>query len=395
MVVQHTRSRCAAGFLALSLSIMSPLQAQAPTSATSSNVPEVEETDVATLPALSGRWAFITDGWSLGGTRIVDGESGKVMGTVHNGPLANFAIDPQGRFFYMAETIWTRGNRGKRQDLLTVYDARTLKIVSEIELPGRLLIGNRIFNLTISQDGRTAYIYNMDPSSSVLVVDLVKRRFVRAVEIPGCGLAIPAPSASTASLCSDGSMATVRYDAKLSGTPARSQTFFSAESDPIFDNSVVDTRSGKALFLTYSGLIYEVALGPKPAIGQPWSLQEAGGVPKAVTAPLAVNWLPGGREPIAYNSGTGRAYVLMHMGEFWTQKVPGTEVWEVDVAARKVLRRRKLEDGMQNIAITQDAAPLLFLNSDDGKLLILDVATMEQKHQLKGLGSGNVVTAGM
>jgi methylamine dehydrogenase heavy chain len=387
--------------LAALLGSSSALLAQVPRAAAlapstaSQDVPEAEDVDVATLPAVSPRWGFITDGWAVGGTRVVDGESGKIVGMVHNGPLANFAMDPQGRFFYMAETIWTRGNRGKRQDLLTVYDAHTLKILAEIDLPGRLLIGNRIFNLTVSQDGRTAYVYNLDPASSVIVVDLIKRRFVRSIEVPGCGLAIPAPSATTVSLCSDGSMATIRYDAKLSGAPERTAAFFSAQDDPIFDNSVVDTRSGKALFLTYSGLIYEVGLGLKPVIGAPWSLQEAGGAPKASTAPLATSWLPGGREPIAYNRTTGRAYVLMHLGEFWSQNLPATELWEVDVAARKVLRRKPLDNGMGNIAVTQDAAPLLFLNSEDGKLVILDAATLEQKHELKDVGSGNIVTAGM
>jgi methylamine dehydrogenase heavy chain len=36
--------------------------------------------------------------------------------------LADMAIDPAGKFYYVAETIWSKGNRGTRQDMVTVYD---------------------------------------------------------------------------------------------------------------------------------------------------------------------------------------------------------------------------------------------------------------------------------
>lgn len=355
-------------------------------------VPEVEENDVATLAPLGPHWAFITD-WMRGGVSIVNGDTGKLLGTVHTAQLADFAIDPGGRFFYVSESIWTRGNRGTRQDLLTVYDARSLKILSEIPLKGRLLINNRPLDLTISPDGRYAFVFNLDPSSSVQVVDLARRRFLGAIEVPGCGLAI-ATAGTTTSLCSNGSMATVAYDAKMQGKPERTPTFFSAEDDPIFDNSAVDRSAGKAIFLSYSGLVYEVGLGAKPAIGQPWSLQEAAGLPKASTAPLLVGWLPGGRQPIAFNRTTGKAYVLMHMGEYWTQKVPASELWEVDVASRKVLWRKRLDVPVAAVAVSQDAAPLLFLVDEDDRLIVMDAAKLEQTHVLAHAGNGVVSVAG-
>lgn len=356
-------------------------------------VPEIEESDIATLPDPSLRWAFLTDGWSLGGTRIIDGDTGKIKGIVQNGALSDFVKDPSGKYYYVVESIWSKGNRGTRQDLLTIYDAHTLKIAGEIALPGRLLIGNRLYNLVIGSGGKYAFIYNMDPASSVVIVDLQKKKYVRSVEIPGCGLIFPAPDGSTSSLCSDGSMTTVKYDAKMAGTLTQSPVFFSAENDPIFDNSFIDTTTGKALFLTYTGLIYETQLGAKPVIGTPWSIQEAAGVPAGSTKPLIANWLPGGREPIAYHRDSGKAYVLMHMGEYWSQKVPGSELWEIDVAAKKVLRRTKIE-GADNVVITQGADPLIFLNSGEGKLVVLDAKTMEQKHELSSVGTGNLAVVG-
>ena len=40
-----------------------------------------------------------------------------------------------------------------------------------------MLIGNRTHNLVITSDGKKALVYNMQPSSSVNVVDLDKRAF--------------------------------------------------------------------------------------------------------------------------------------------------------------------------------------------------------------------------
>jgi methylamine dehydrogenase heavy chain len=387
------RAKSRPGFAAMAMAVAFVTCAIVQGAEDPASVPEAEENDVATLPQLSPHWGFITN-WVRGGIRIVDGDSGKLLGTIYSAQLSDFAIDPAGNCFYVAETMWTRGNRGTRQDLLTVYDARTLKIAAEIEIPGRLLIGNRPLNLTISPDGAHAFVYNLDPSTSIQVVDLVKRRFVSTLQVPGCGLAIAGRGGAVVSLCSDGSMATTLYNTGKTGTPKRTPAFFSADTDPIFDNSFVDRRNGRALFLTYSGLVYEASLGSTPVIGEPWSIQMAAGMPKAATGPLLVNWVPGGREPIAFNRASGKAYILMHMGEFWSQKAPGNELWEIDVAARKVLRRKRLDAPIAAVAVTQGANPLLFLNDEEDKLIVMDVANLEQKHALANAGDGIISVAG-
>src|ERR1041384_5803250 len=121
-------------------------------------------------------------------------------------PAANFVMDPNTRFFYVAETIWTRLNRGTRQDLLSVYDDQ-LKLVSEITLPGRLISVPKSPTLDISADGKFAYVYNMQPAMSVSVVDLVGRKTANIVETPGCGMVYPWGPTAFASLCGDGTLA--------------------------------------------------------------------------------------------------------------------------------------------------------------------------------------------
>jgi hypothetical protein len=43
----------------------------------------------------------------------------------------------------------------------------------------------------ISPDGKFGYVYNMSPASSVNIVDLAARKFVKTMELPGCASLTP------------------------------------------------------------------------------------------------------------------------------------------------------------------------------------------------------------
>ena len=88
-----------------------------------------------------------------------------------------------------------------------------------------------------------------------------------------------------------------------------------------------------------------------------WSLQQAASMRKATYTPMDVNWMPGGRQPIAVHHATGRIYVLMHMGEYWSEYEPAEEIWEFDGNSHKLVRRHPLGDlkgKFINIAVSQD-----------------------------------------
>jgi methylamine dehydrogenase heavy chain len=78
----------------------------------------------------------------------------------------------------------------------------------------------------------------------------------------------------------------------------------------------------------------------------------------------------------------------MHMGEYWTHKAAGTEVWELDVAAKKVVKRITLEDPAKTIAVTQEANPKLIMSGESGALIILDAKTGAEKHKLEKAAGG-------
>jgi methylamine dehydrogenase heavy chain len=351
---------------------------------------EPEEPFTHKLPEWSPHWGFIRGGWENGGTRIWNGDTGKMVGLVATGRWSDLAIDPKRRFIYVSETIWTKVNRGTRQDMLSVYDPVEMALVAEIPLPGRLIIGAMKNNFVISDDGKQGFIYNFSPASSVNVVDLEKRKMAQVVELPGCASLVPVAGVGFSALCSDGTLATVALGGK---TPVvtRSQPFFKAAEDPVFDFFVRDRTKGEMVMLTYTGLIRTAKLGATPTIGDAWSIQAAAGVRPGDTKPLDINWFPGGRQGMALHRATGKLYVLMHRGEYWTQKEDGEEIWVVDMASRKVVKRVPLKKPAGNIEVTQDDKPVIFLSGDEGLVQVMDAASYEIKHTIERGGGGMIV----
>jgi methylamine dehydrogenase heavy chain len=369
--------------------IASPLQHVSPTGAVT--IPQAEVPSVSTLAPVQPHWVFVNRGGGADGTRIFDGDTGKMKGMVNMYGQDSFSFDPLGKNFYVAQTIWSKLDRGTRQDNLLAYDVTSLKLVSEIPIPGRMLIGNRTHNLVITSDGKKALIYNMQPSSSVNVVDLEKRAFERKIELPGCATMLTDTINGFSALCSNGTMATV---AMTGATPhiTRSAPFFSATEDPIFDTSVVDAKTGKATLISYSGLITPVSLGAKPVIGASWSLQQAAFMRKGTYTPMDVNWMPGGRQPLAVHHASGRIYVLMHMGEYWSEYEPAEEIWVLDGNSHKLIRRNALADDLKrklvNIAVSQDNNPQVYASDGSGNTYVLDAQTLEKKQKMESSGGG-------
>ena len=397
MTIPHLRRRSAvsAGLFALGLfgTAIIPAAASAQAVAGAAPVLESEEAFVHKLPAQSPHWAFIRGGFDSGGTRIFDGDTGKMLGMVNTSKWSDLGLDPTAKFHYVSESIWTKVLRGTRQDLVAVYDPVTLDLVAEIPMPGRLLIGARINNFVISDDGKTGYVYNLSPASSVNVVDLGKRKFVQAIDLPGCASLLPNPVGGFSALCGDGTLATVAFNGRTANV-THTPSFFSATNDPIFDNFSYDRAKAEATFLSYTGLIYQAKIGASPTVSAPWSIQAAAGVRPGDTRPLDVNWLPGGRQPMALHRASGRLYVLMHMGEFWTHKQAGDEVWVVDLANKRVVRRMPLKKPADNIEVSQDAKPLLFASGEEGTTWVFDATSFEQKFEMERAGGGIIAVPG-
>ena len=390
MQFKGTKFLCATAALLCGAGAVAIVQAQ-PVPPTPGGIPQAEVSDVAVMPPATPRWFYVM-GASVGSgqpnARIIDGDSGKMKGLIEAPPQANVALDPKGRYYYVSETIWTKFNRGTLQDEVSIYDVEHLKLVAEVRIPGRLLGGNNQTNFVISTNGQLAFVYALAPSSSIQVVDLEKRELKQTVQIPGCAALFPSGQGEVAALCADGSMATVGFSGPTASV-SKSEPFFSATEDPVFETVGVDRVKGVATFLSHSGKVYTVTLGETPKFSEPWSIQRAAGMQEPMPPPN-VTWLPGGRSPFATNRINGRIYILMHTGEQFSHDEAGDEIWVLDGDNHKLVGRHRAPGKFNNIQVSQEASPLVYLTGSDNKVFILDGETFETKHSLERGGSGTI-----
>ena len=368
----------AAGAAALAMWIA--LGLGAPARAAGGAAPPVLQSETAGVTPFAGFTAHdlaysALDGLTGGGIRIIDGNTAKTVASVYSSQYANFAWAPDDRTLYISETYWTLGNRGTREDVLSIYGGATLRNEGEISLPGRLISDPKTHTFALSDDGRYAYVYSFQPAPSVSVIDLPARKVLTSVEIPGCGLVFPFAKRGFASLCADGSLAVADINGQGRYTVHRTRRFFDVMKDPVMDESVADSRSGLALFITYDGWVHPVHLGDTPRFGKTWSIEQAAGLSPATSHVGQITWRPGGQVPFAYQRSTHRLFVLMHEGPPWSFEQAGTEIWVLDVRSHRLLDRWAVPESAYLLAVTEDAHPLLFalshkwlwvMNADSG-----------------------------
>lgn len=275
---------------------------------------------------------------------------------------------------YVAETFHSRGQRGDRTDVLTIYDKRSLAPIGEVVIPPKRSSNMPTdFNLQLVDKETIALVYNFTPATSVSVVDVVEREFLGEIPIPGCSLVYPMGGRAFASICSDGSILSVQLDdGGQQSSSNRSEPFFNVDSDPLMEKAAM--HDGTAYFPTFLGNLYPIDLkGTAPKIGKPWSLvgDEEGG------------WRPGGIR-VATADSNGRLYVLMHPdGGDGTHKDPGVEVWVFNTDKKQRIDRIELQLPALSIALTRDAKPLLVATNIE---MAIDVYDAERGDHLRTIG---------
>ncbi|MCP5093806.1 MAG: amine dehydrogenase, partial [Gammaproteobacteria bacterium] len=168
---------------------------------------------------------------------------------------------------YVAETFHSRGNRGVRTDVLTIYDKTTLAPTGEVVVPAKRVSGMPTeYHLQLVDNERIALIYNFTPATSVSVVDIEAREFLAEIPIPGCALVYPMAGRAFASVCADGSMLSVQIDEDGGQASShRTEPFFDAANDPLMEKATI--IDGLGYFPTFLGNVYPVDLnGSTPDI---------------------------------------------------------------------------------------------------------------------------------
>lgn len=335
-------------------------------------LPVAEEHNTVTLGEPGDHRVYVLDPvfphLIAGKVYVVDGDEQQVIGTMNAGYVPNLVLGKDGKELYFAETFWSRGTRGERTDVVTTYDASTLSPTGEVKLPqGRFLVVTKRWDAISTPDGRFLLSYNMDPATSVSVVDLENDEYVGEIETPGCALMYPMADRRFAMLCADGSLLTVDFDENGEAELSRGEPFFDAQNDPVFEHAAVSTSAEMTYYISYNGMVYPTDMsGETPEVGDAWSL--------VTEEDKAENWRPGGWMPASYHPGSDRLFVLMHQGGEWTHKNAGSEIWVFDASEGKRLDRIELEEHAASVAVTKDDEPLLYALTEAASLSIFDAA---------------------
>src|SRR5271166_2482530 len=217
--------------------------------------------NVVTLPAkYPTGWAFFN--FSFPNDRIelrnVGDDGREVKGNLQARDSAMLLISATRPELYVADTVWSRNTRGTRTDYISVYDTATLKAIGEIVLPTkRGLITSMEGMFAFTDKERMALVFNFTPASSVTVVDLIKRKVLGEVEIPGCSLIYPTGVRGFSTLCASGTLLSLQLgaDGKVVSR-SESKPFNVIDTDPLFTWSA--TVNGVRYFPTMLGSVQPI-----------------------------------------------------------------------------------------------------------------------------------------
>ncbi|MEJ2760626.1 MAG: amine dehydrogenase large subunit [Gammaproteobacteria bacterium] len=306
-------------------------------------------------------------------------EPEQFKGMFNNSLIGNIAVSRKRHEIYSVETFYSRGNRGKRTDVVTIYDTRNLSPVGEVVYPKpkRFMGMPERYALVPIDNDRLLLSFNLTPATSVSVINLDTRKIVNNVEISGCTFVYPTGKRGFTSICADGGLLTTQLDSNgQTVKQTRIKPFFDTNTAPVFERPAI--VNGTAYFFGFAGTVRPVDVsGPVASVGKPWQL-----VPKDQRGD---NWRPGGIA-IVDTDTHGHFYLLMHPGGHeGTQNEPGTEVWVYNAASHKRVSRIKLKTPALSVTISGSDRPLLLASNVNSTLDLYDANTGKWIRTIDGM----------
>ncbi len=305
----------------------------------------------------------------------------QVKGTFNVSLIGNIAQSAGRAEIYATETFHSRGSRGDRLDVLTIFDQQTLAPAGEVILPtGKRFVGMpQRYALLLLNDDRWLGVANFSPATSVTLIDLDSREIIGEIPTPGCVLVYPTGKRGFSSLCADGRFMSTELNADGSvSKQTRTDAFFDSDGTPIFERPAVIGTT--AYFPSIAGLVYPVDLsGPVAKVGDPWNLVPEG--------ERAEKWAPAGIGLIDRDD-QGRFYIIMHPdASNGSYQGGGPEVWVYDAAAKKRVQRIKLQAWGLSLALSRGPDPVLMVvNPTDMSLEMYNTDTGAFIRTISGFG---------
>jgi len=333
--------------------------------------------NVEVLPKeYSKDWVFAHD---LHFNSILDGkvvlldvatDTRQYKGAIGAAQMASFIQGAMRPELYVTETFHDRGSRGKRIDVLTIYDQENMAPIEEVILPGGKRSQSVIQEASMQLTGNEKFllVFNFTPAASVTVIDLDSRKIVSDVDMPGCSLIYPLGEQAFGTLCGNGTMVSFTLDD--AGKATRGETtkpFNDLDADPLFmKNARLGTHG---YFPSFGGAIQAINMsGNVPVVENRWSIAGDTGAPSG--------WLPSGWQIIAGGETTGELYVLMQEGAgHGDHKSGGMEVWVFDPIAKKLTRRIPLKTWGVSIEVTNGSSAYLTVSNAESDLDVYEAKT--------------------
>src|SRR3981081_1655487 len=125
----------------------------------------------------SAHWVWVNDfvfpHMVSGKAMLVDGDSGRFLGELDTGfGSMHVVLAPDGQVIYSPETYFSRGTRGERTDVVTLYDPSHLSPLGEIAIPPKRSSNMPMMsNAQLTDDGRFLFVYNFTPAQSITGVE--------------------------------------------------------------------------------------------------------------------------------------------------------------------------------------------------------------------------------
>jgi methylamine dehydrogenase heavy chain len=352
----------------------------------SAQLPADPEGIVEKLPGRPApHWVWVNDmaffAFPDGKAFLVDGDSGKMLGMLSTGySFTSVLVPKSGTVIFAPETYFSRGTRGTRTDVVTIYDAVQLAPVGEIEIPPkRASLMPMPGAQALTDDDRFLLIYNFTPAQSVTVVDTQARKFVGEIETAGCALAYATGPRSFFSICGDGALLeTTLTEAGTLARSGRTAAFIDVLKDPLSEKGV--RRGDTWLFASFEGVLHPLRATDAGVEVQPtW--------PLFTPQELAQHWRTGGLQHLAVHEGSGRLFAVVHQGGTETHKELGEQVWVYDLATHRRVQTITMRNKAGSIQVSQDSQPLLFACSlESNRLDIYDARSGKFLRSVEPLG---------
>lgn len=349
-------------------------------------LPPDPEGSVEQLGQPAPHWVWVNDmaffAFPDGRAFLVDGDRGKLLGLLSTGfSFTGVLVPKAGGMIYSPETYFSRGSRGTRTDVVTIYDATHLAPLGEIEIPPkRASVMPMPGAQALTDDDRFLLIYNFTPAQSVTVVDMRSRKFVGEIETAGCALAYPTGARSFFSICGDGALLETRLTEE--GTLARrdrTAAFIDVLKDPLSEKGV--RRGDTWLFASFEGVMHPLQTTAAGVQMRPtW--------PLFTREELAQHWRTGGLQHLAVHAGSGRLFAIVHQGGPETHKDLGERIWVYDLASHRKVQTISTRNKVGSIQVSPDSQPLLFACSlESNRLDIYDATSGQYLRSVDSLGS--------